>query len=214
MTKRRYLLALACYLAIPALMFVGGGLFRVIDPEMARRHADYVRDYRLLELLRTGVLMATGGLAVALWFAVCYLVVTARQRSLLWLPLAVAGPLGFTIIAMLRDRMPTPDDRYQQFLGKLKIYRRIPLEISLFVALWSLAYAAVALKRELMISYESFVTGTPTATIIVQQNASSGMWAVGEGLEVLYLVGLIYLLWPMFFNFLANRILGAARSVT
>jgi hypothetical protein len=34
--------------------------------------------------------------------------------------------------------------------------------------------------------------------------ASSGMWAFGESLEVLFLVVLFYLLWPISFNVLAG----------
>jgi hypothetical protein len=80
------------------------------------------------------------------------------------------------------------------------MYWRVPLEIALFVTVWFLAYECVVLKRELMISFESFSTGTPATTIIARQAASSGMWAFGEGLEETYLVTLIYLLWPIFFN--------------
>jgi len=204
MPKRHYLLALACYLSIPVVMFAGAGLHRLIDPEMARGHADYVRYYHLLDLARLGALMATATLILVLWTLCCYLVLKSRQRSLLWLPLAAAGPLGFIVIAMLKDQSPAPDDLYQQFIGKLKIHWRACLEIALFVSVWSLAYEAVVVKRELMISYESFTTGTPVSTIIAEQNASSGMWAFGEGMEEIYLVVLIYLLWPIFFNLAGN----------
>jgi len=57
-TPLLYVLALACYLLIPAVPIDGAGLFHLIDPEMARGHADYVRDYRLLELARLGALIA------------------------------------------------------------------------------------------------------------------------------------------------------------
>jgi UDP-N-acetylmuramyl pentapeptide phosphotransferase/UDP-N-acetylglucosamine-1-phosphate transferase len=200
MPKRRYVMALACYLSIPAVVIAAGGLFRLLDPEMVRGHADYVRDYRLMELAQKGALAAAAGLALILWTATCYLVLKSRQRSLWWLWLAAAGPFGFMFIGMLEDRLPAPDDLYQQFIRKLKLYWRVPLEIAVFVSVWFLAYQSVVLKRELMISFESFSTGTPAATIIAQQNASSGMWAFGEGLEEIYLVTLIYLLWPIFFN--------------
>jgi hypothetical protein len=114
MPRRRYTLALACYLTIPAVLIAGGSLFSLIDPEMARNHADYVRDYRLLNLVRMVVLMLTAGLAVILWLSCCYLVIQSRQ------------------------------------------------------------------------------------------DASGGMWAFSEGLEVIYLVVLIYLLWPILFNFAGN----------
>ena len=213
MPKRHYVMALACYLSIPAVLIAGAGLFRLIDPELARGHADYVRDYRLLELARTGALLATAGLALVLWASTCYLVLKSRQRSLRWLLPAAAGPFGFIVIAMLEDRSPAPDDLYQQFIRKLKMYWRVPLEIAVFVSVWFLAYESVVLKRELMISYESFSTGTPAITIIARQSASSGMWAFGEGLEEIYLVVLIYLLWPIFFNLVGQRFKPRTNSI-
>jgi hypothetical protein len=51
-----------------------------------------------------------------------------------------------------------------------------------------------------MIMYQSATTGISTAQIIDQQNASSGMWAFAEGMEVMYLVVLFYLFWPILFN--------------
>lgn len=200
MPKHHYVIALACYLAIPAVMIAGVGLSRLIDPEMARASADYAYNYQLLELAATGALMATAGLTLALWALTCYLVLKSRQRSVLWLALATAGPFGFMFIAMLADRSPAPEDLYQQFIHKLKLYWRVPLEVAVFVSAWILAYQCVVLKHELMISFESFSTGTPVETIIAQQNASSGMYAFGEGLEATYLFTLIYLLWPIFFN--------------
>lgn len=212
MPKRHYLLALACYLSIPVVMFAGAGLHRLIDPEMARGHADYVRDYHLLELVRLGALVATAALILILWISCCYLVLKSRQRSLPWLALAAAGPFGFIVIAMLKDKSPAPDDLYQQFIRKLKIHWRACLEVALFVLVWSLAYEAVVVKRELMISWESFTTGTPASAIIAQQNASSGMWAFGEGMEEIYLVVLIYLLWPIFFNLVGNYLKRRSHS--
>ena len=58
----------------------------------------------------------------------------------------------------------------------------------------------MVLIHDLMLHYESFTTGTPVATIIEQQNAESGMRAFGEGMEVMYLVVLLYLFWPIGFN--------------
>lgn len=200
MPKKQYLLAVVCYLSIPAVVIASGVLFRLIDPEMARGSADYVRNYRLLELARTGALMAMAGSALALWALTCYLVLKSRRRSPGWLWLAAAGPFGFIVIIMLEDRAPASHDLYQQFIRKLKPYWRVPIEIAAFFTVWSLAFQLMVLKRDLMIHYESFTSGTPVATIIDRQNQSSGMWAFSEGNEVLYLVVLIYLLWPVFFN--------------
>jgi hypothetical protein len=75
--------------------------------------------------------------------------------------------------------------------------------------IWLLAYQAMVLKRNLMIMYESATTGISTAQIIDRQNASSGMWAFAEGNEVIYLVVLFYLLWPIVFN-----IVGRVATIT
>ena len=206
--RRRYGLAVITYLAIPAVVIAGARLFVLIDPEMARGRADYVAAYRRLALARDGVLIASGALAVLLWIACCCLVLRSRRRSLRWLVLAVAGPLGFSVLAGLRDRAPMPGDLYQRFIGKLKPYWRAILEIGTFVATWTLAYTAVVLKRTVMIHFESLATGTPASTIIAQQTASSGMWAAGEGMEAMYLVPLIYLLWPLVFNRVARWFMG------
>jgi len=198
--KRLYLLALVCYLSIPAVVICGAGVFQLIDPEMARGRATYVRDYQVLNLARIGVLWAAAGLAGVLWVACCYLVLTSRHRSLRWLSLAAAGPLGFSVIATLEDRSPAPGDLYQRVITKLKTYWRVPLELAVFIGVWVLAYRAVVLERELLIKLESFRTGTPIATIVAQQAASSGMWAGGEFLEQMYLVPLLYFLWPLVFT--------------
>ncbi|MDO8788505.1 MAG: hypothetical protein Q7J42_10595 [Sulfuritalea sp.] len=204
--RRHYMLAIVCYLAIPVVMIAGAALASLIDPEMARSHADYARDYHLLELAKTGVVAATAILMLVLWAATCYLVLISRQRSLSWLVLAAAGPFGFIVIALLGDRSPVPGDMYQQFTRKLKLYWRIPLEIVLFLAVWLLAYQCVMLLRDLMIAWTSYRTGIPVASIVAEQNASSGMHAFGEALETFYLVPLVYLLWPVLFN-LASRLL-------
>ena len=200
MPKRQYVLALACYLSIPVVLIGGAGVFRLIDPELARGHANYARDYQLLEMTRTGAVMAAGGLALVLWASCCYLVLKSRHRSLGWLPMAAAGPFGFVVIAALEDRAPAPGDLHQQFMRKLRIYGRLPLEVVMFVAVWFVTYEFVVLKRNLMIAFESLSTGTPTAVIVAQQAASSGMWAAGEGMEQIYLIILIYLLRPILFN--------------
>ena len=200
MPRRHYVMAVACYLAIPAVVIAGFGLSRLIDPEMARATTDYARNFRLLQMVATGALMATAGLALLLWIFTCYLVIKSRQRSPLWLLLAAGGPFGFMFISMLADRSPAPHDLYQQFIRKLKMYWRIPLEVIVFVSAWLLAYQCVMLKRDLLNSFESFSTGTPVEMIVARQTASSGMYAFGEGLESTYLFILIYLLWPIFFN--------------
>jgi hypothetical protein len=125
MQKRSYVLAIVCYLLIPVIVIAGVAMSQFIDPEMARGHADYARDYRILDLVRMGALMITAGAALVLWIVVCYLVLASRQRSPGWLPLAAAGPFGFIAIAMLKDRAPASGDLYQQFVRKLKMVWRV-----------------------------------------------------------------------------------------
>ena len=210
-TKRLYLIALACYIAIPVVVIAGGFLAHLIDPEMARGTANYEANFRLLQMVAGGVLMVGAGLALALWLATCAMVLVSRRRSLWWLLLAAAGPFGFMFIAMLSDRAPAPADLYQEFIRKLKMAWRIPLEIGLFFAIWTVAYQFVVLKRELSIRYESYATGTPVETIVARQEESSGMYAFSEGLEEFFLVILLYLLWPIAFN-LAARVFRRSRA--
>jgi hypothetical protein len=97
-----------------------------------------------------------------------------------------------------------PGDLYQQFVGKLKFYLRVPLELCFFVLVWSVAYQTIILIINLSIMYESASTGRTIAEIIEIRNASSGMWAFSEGLEVMYLMVLFNLLWPVCFNAVAR----------
>jgi hypothetical protein len=122
MPKRPYILALVCYMAIPAALIAGARLHELIDPEMARGHADYARNYHWLEMARLGVLARAGGLALVLWAACCHLVLASRERSWRWLALAAAGPIGFSVIAGLRDRSPARRDRSQRFIGNLRAH--------------------------------------------------------------------------------------------
>lgn len=211
MPKRHYVLAIACYLAIPVLVIAGRTLFSLIDPEIARGHADYVRNYRLLDLARVGGLRASWFLALILFIMTCYYILVSRQRSLGWLALAAAGPFGLIAITMLSDRSPDVEDRHQQFVRQLKMHWRIPLEIALFFGVCYVAYEAMVVKRDLMISYESFTSGVPVETIVAIQNESSGMWAFSEGNETMYLIGLTYLLLPFLFNLVSRRLKSASR---
>ena len=137
---------------------------------------------------------------VGLWLLACFFLIKSKQKSYAWLSMAMLGPFGFTILSMLRDREPSPGDLHQRFVGKLNIYLRIAYEVGFFVFVWDIAYRLMVLKRNVMIILESAITGVSTAEIINLQSASSGMWAFSEGNEVMYLVVLFYLLWPLGFN--------------
>jgi hypothetical protein len=200
MFKRPYVLAIVSFLMIPAVTVLAGILINSIDPEIAARTSNYERNYRLLSLAKTLSVLAVLLVIMGLWFLTCFFLVKSKKRSYGWLPLAMFGPFGLIILTLLSNNASAPGDLYQQFIGKLKIYLRVAYELGFFVVVWVGAFLTMVLERDLMIIYEAAATGTSTAQIIDQQNASSGMWAFREGLEVLFLVVLFYLLWPICFN--------------
>ena len=215
MFKRPYVLAIVSFLMIPAVTVLAGMLINSINPEIAAGDSNYERNYRLLTLTKNLSMLAVLLVLMGLWFLTCFFLVKSKKRSYGWLPLAMLGPFGLIILNMLSDNAPAPRDLYQQFVGKLKIYLRVAYELSFFVVVWFGAYQTVILKRDLMIMYEAATTGTSIAQIIDQQNASSGMWAFGEGLEVLFLVALFYLFWPICFNVLGRlpRLWASSKEV-
>ena len=112
---------------------------------------------------------------------------------------------------MLNDRTPGETDRHARFVRNLNRFVRVGYEVCIFVVLWLVAFQVVVLKRNLMIMFESATTGISIAQIIDRQNASSGMWAFGEGIQMMYMVVLFYLTWPMLFN-IAGRVAAIMAS--
>jgi hypothetical protein len=200
MFKRQYVLAIVSFLMIPAVTVLGGRLINSINPEIAAGSSYYERNFRLLSQAKRLSMLAVLLVILGLWFLTCFFLVKSKKRSYGWLPLAMLGPFGLMILTLLSDNATAPGDLYRQFVGKLKTYLRGAYELSFFVVVWVGAYKTMVLKRDLMIMYEAATTGTSTAQIINQQNASSGMWAISEGLELMFLLGLFYLLWPVCFN--------------
>ena len=200
MMKKPTVVALVLLLLIPVVLRLGGLLFSSINPEIAAGHPNYVRNYHILSLVRNLSFWASGGVVAILWLLVCFLVIRSKERSPWWLFFAALGPFGFAILAMLNDRAPAETDRHARFVRNLNRFVRAGYEVCLLVIIWEVAYEAMVLKRNLMIRYESATTGMSTAQIIDQQNASSGMWAFAEGMEVMYMLVLFYLLWPILFN--------------
>lgn len=200
MFNKHYVLSVVSFLSIPVVFVLGGMLFNSINPEIAAGHPSYERNYRLLDLAKNLSLLSVLLVSMGLWFLTCYFLLESKKQLSGWLSLAMLGPFGFIVLTMLSDKAPAPGDLYQQFMRKLKIHLRVAHELCLFVAVWVVAYQAMVLKRDLLIMYQAATSGTSTAQIINQQNASSGMRAFSEGLEVLYLVVFFYLLWPIFFN--------------
>ena len=211
MMKKQTVIALVLLLLIPVVLRLGGWLFSLINPEIAAGHPDYVRNYHFLSLVKHMSMWGSFVAVAILWLLVCFLVIRSKQRSLWWLFFAALGPFGFAILSMLNDRAPAEMDRYARFVRSLNWFVRAGYEVFTFVVIWLLAYQGMVLKRNLMILYQSATTGMSSAQIIDQQNASSGMWAFAEGNEVMYLVVLFYLLWPIVFN-IAGRVATAMAS--
>ena len=200
MMKKQMVVALALLLLIPVVSMLGGLLFSMINPEIAAGHANYARNYHLLSLVKIMTMWGSGALIAMLWLLACFLVIRSKERSSLWLFFAALGPFGFAILAMLNERGSAQTDRHARFVRSLNRFARVGYEVCSFVVIWLLAYQAMVLKRNLMIMYQSATTGISTSQIIATQNASSGMWAFAEGIEVMFMVVLFYLLRPIAFN--------------
>jgi hypothetical protein len=202
--KKQTVQAFLLLLLIPIVTILGGWVSSLINPEIAAGRPNYARNFHLLNLVKLGSFFAMLAIVGILWLLACYLMIRSKERSPLWLVLAVLGPVGFAILARLNGRVPGEPDRYTQFVRGMNRLVRVGYEVCAFVIIWLVAYEAMVLKRNLMILYESATTGQPTAQIIATQNASSGMWAFGEGIEVMYLVVFLYVLWPIVFNLVAR----------
>jgi len=202
--KKQAAVALILLLMIPLAWRLGLVLFTSINPESAIGHPNYARNYHYLSLAKHISLWGSEVLVVILWLLVCFMVIRSKQRSSWWLFLAAFGPFGFAVLIMLSDRTPSETDRHERFVRGLNRFLSVGYQVSIFVVLWLLASQAIDLKSELMIKHESATTGVPVAQIIALRDASSGMWAFAEGNEVMFTVVLLYLLWPMAFNFVAR----------
>jgi hypothetical protein len=209
--KKQMAVALVLLIMIPVILMLGGWLFNRINPESAAGHPDYARNYQLLNSVKHTLFSASLMLVPILWLLVCFLVIRSKERSPWWLFAAALGPLGFAILVMLSDRTRGEINPHERFVRNLNWLVRAGYEVCIFVIIWLAAYQGMVLKRNLMIKYESFTTGVSTSQIIAVQNASSGMWAFGEGMEVMYIVVLLYLLWPAAFN-IGARVAGNTAS--
>lgn len=208
MVKKHYLRGIASYLLIPFVVLLGAAISGFIDPEIAARYPNYERNYRLLSIVKGLSVVAAFLAGIVLWFLTNAFLLRSKERSSYWLPLAVLGPPGFIVLTLIRDNAPVPGDQYQRFIGKQSLALRAVYELVFFPAALFLSYQAVAFKNLLTVLYESARTGLSVNAIIDQRNASSGMWAFSEGVETLYLLVAVYLLWPVCFNMLARMARG------
>ena len=199
MKKKQLVVALALILLIPVIVMAGGTLSNLINPEIAARSSNYARNFHLLSMLKMGILFASLACAGVLWVLACVLVTRAKGRSYIWLLLAALGPLGFAVLTMLDDKEVGETDAYTRFARGLNIWMRIGYEFCIFVAFWTLAYQTMVVSRQMITRYHATTSGMSIQQIRDIQNASSGMWAFGEGMEIMFLVILFYILRPIVF---------------
>lgn len=204
MIKKQLLLALLLLLLIPVVMLGGGFLFSLINPEIAAGHPNYVRNWHLLSQLKSLIVFGMFATVVALYLLGSFLVIRSKSQSSLWLLLALLGPLGFAVLSVLNDRVPSQTDRYSRFLRSMNILLRTSYELLSLYLIWELSWQIMVLKRNLMVHYESISSGVSAAQVIATQNASSGMWAFGEFIEVMFFMIVLYLLRPILFNLVAR----------
>ena len=133
---------------------------------------------------------------------------------MLWLVMAVLGPVGFAVLATLKDRDATEIDGYARFVGRMNGLVRTGYEVCCFVGIWVLAYELMVVNRNAIIDYQAITTGVSRQQIIDVQDASGGMWAFAEGNEVMYLVALLYVLRPVVVSLAGSAAArrGAARK--
>jgi hypothetical protein len=209
MIKKEWVVAVALLLAIPAVLMLGGALFSIINPEIAAHTSNYVFYWRLLQGLKMGIFWGMLAVVFVLWVLVCLQVIRAKKRSAGWLVLAALGPFGLAILATLNDPTTEKTDPYSRFVHKLNWFLRAVYEICCFVAFWELAYRLMLFKSNVMVRVEALRTGMSVAQVIDIHNASGGMWAFSEGLEIMFFVVLLYLLRPILFNLVARVVVPA-----
>ncbi len=204
MIKKKWGVALFLFLLIPLVTVLGGVASSLINPEWAAGHPDYARNFHLLSLLENLLFFGSMAVVCVLWVLVCLLVIRSKKRSYVWILVAALGPVGFAILASLNDLTATEPDSYTRFLRRMNGLVRTGYEVLSFLIFWELAWQAMILKSSLMVRYEAFTTGVSVEQIMSVRDASSGMWAFGEGMEVMYLAVLLYLLRPIVFRMVAH----------
>ena len=232
MIKKEWVIAVVLLLLIPVVLMVGGALFSLINPEIAVHTSNYFFYWHLLNGLKIGIFWGMLAVVLLLWVLVCLHVIRAKKQSTWWLVLAALGPFGLAGLAMLNDRAMSNDgamlngatangattndatlgaDPYSRFVRKMNWFVRAGYEAGTFYIFWELAYRIMLLKSNVMMRVEAARTGMSLAQVIDLHNASGGMWAFSEGLEVMFLVVLLYLLRPVVFN-IVSRVVAPTAS--
>jgi hypothetical protein len=205
--RKYYGRSIVALLLIPVVALLASVIFNLIDPEVARGHANYARNFALLGHLRVGVLQAGLLLLIALWLLACHWLVRAKSRHGVWQLLALLGPPGFAVLMALSDRsLPGPGDSYQRQLARVPPLLRVLYEVLRFVASGCLAVLLVDGLDYGTALLDAARRGLTLAQVLAERDASSGMWAFGDSIRAACLFVLIYVLWPAGWNALAGLI--------
>jgi hypothetical protein len=207
MIRKYYCRSILALLLIPVVVILAARIFEAIDPELARGHADYARNYALLAHARRVVLLAGPVLAGVLWLLACVWLLRAKARRRVWLLLALLGAPGFAMLSALSDRSPpAPNDAYRRQLARLPRLLRVLYEIVRFAALGFVTMQLVEWWNDRTALLEATRRGVALAVVLAERDASSGMWAFGDGMRAAFLFVLIYALWPASYNAVAGLI--------
>lgn len=198
MIRKNYFLTILALLLIPAAAMLGAGLFNAIDPELARGHADYARNFALLQYLRKGVMLATLLLMCALWTVACASLLRAKSRRWAWLSLALLGPPGFAVLMALSDRSaPIPMDAHDRQVARRRQLLRVLYEAVRFIVFGVVAQEFVEWWGYGTALLEAVHRGVALSVILAERDASSGMWAFGDLIRTGFVFVLLYALWPI-----------------
>ena len=192
--------ALAALVAIPVVMIGCTAVAFSINPESSTIGSFHLQNYWLLYDVRRVLLWVTPLAVVGLWFLTCLFVVRAKGRSYAWSAVGLLGPFGLIALTMLGSKRVERGGLYDRWVRHRHWALRVLYQVMLFAVIVVAADRLIVLKRPLVILWQSHVTGFPVEEVVRQQDASSGMWAFGEGLETLFLVVLFYLLGPICFK--------------
>jgi hypothetical protein len=197
MIRKYYARSIIALLLIPVVTLSAAGIDFAIDPELARGHANYVRNFALLQHLRVGVVLAALMLVIALWLLACVWLLRARSQRRAWLSLSLLGPLGFAWLMTLPDRStPDPADAYRRQLTRLPSPLRILYEIVRFAVFGFIALQLIEWFDEGTALLEASRRGMPLAQVLAERDASGGMWAFGDLIRAGCVFVLLYALWP------------------
>src|SRR3954469_12635157 len=116
MIKKYYVLAIVSLILIPAVTMVGATIAILINPEIAVHYANYERNFRILNQLKLGAMLAAFSVDIGLWVLACFFVLKSKKQSYWWLPLSMLGPFGLIALTIVPDKDPLPGDLYQRFI--------------------------------------------------------------------------------------------------